>query len=1823
MAAKCYNTNDPGFQELMRVYNNYYVVSAIVDEYQSRTKTDDFPSTIQASTIMRDIKATPTSSLQDPVRAIENNLIKKGFAHRLNGKLFITQSPKNARHTIASVRDRNLRAAINYLQANRITEGMYRVIQHAKSVSIQILPERVKDYIPQSAAVNNLSPLLNHLKSTIPGVTIKIVSPAEAKAIHDTIADWQKTDVNFDNVKSFYHKGTAYLIRGRVTNEIAVEEVLHPFVFALSVEKPELFQKLVGDAAIHFPALVQQIKNAYLGLKNFDARDMEIELVSQVLSRVVNKKFEETGTRKDLVDYINNFYEWFIETVKKYLSGLAGYATIDPITKVTTVKIKDLNQDLSFKKLAEGILTEALSFDVDITLDDKVRYNIQKDLRPYVEQVYKNGTQQQKDVIDTVIFNNPNQVTLVDKTHTYYDQDGVEYTSVTTKMKGTLPAEKEIKNSLNLLFGNQIDALVESFTSGRTFEEAKEEAQKMIAKTNARRQDLGLPALTADQGISDDLLEKIYNELVKVFADEENGFQDNAIIIPQVIVSDPTSMVAGSVDLLVINPDGTAEVVDIKASKNSINKKFVTDSGVEVSSYNTSYVQTDGAFKGQRLSTKAQHAIQVGSYAEMLYALGVNVVRTRTMHVNVIVPEGQTGDNQTVTDLVFEGSVDHSVSGNREHIAKIVTVTDNVRTKDEAEPIGSSQTKSESTAREEATKEAEDNKDNPALVVELNNILGELQLRKGQLERMLSQKKGFSSQAGKSKREQSIVKLTVLMNAVRQDIEDYALLNGTQLNAAVGRLTEFAIQDLESFEKYASNPNNYGKPEFASIILSYSKFLETYTGVENLISKVNSTNQKRLIELKAALDSAGTLLDKSFTEFAAAFVTNNTLNTDLTESDIRAMLEKTIDINKADALLESMAASSDTVLALIDKIYKAQKAKLMFENDLFVQEANEKGNALLAASKAAGIKDADAYMFMFSKNQDGKLNGRYVQKIGYQYWEKLYALRAETLDEEGKPAQYKKTDTLKGQELKDAISYNIKLYAAKKVYNSFKNAEKITENGFEDGDYHRYSNEFKTARAQYADFRGGRWRPKAGVTAEEYAGYLNKYFRKAPPYMSPIVVEGKFTGEVREVKDRYFVRDEYIEIREQAATGENMLDSAYEEIMKPTDALGQARKDYYDWWTNQHEKGSIASLPRDIESSITGKIPRIQKNFFNKIKDMDEGRGAAILKMVGKLVNVFGIKTKVYPKVYQTDEAGDLVRTPPVFFTADLKSQKRIDSLKTQLEELVNQKKAGEIGIKEYLAERKRLSGILTAEENKITPDDINTDMTQNLIAFRTMASNFEAMNAVEDTILALKKIIDQREYTPAGGELSQKVTAKGREILSMSGEKKMSNVQDRLNNWLEMTFYNEGAFEKSVAEQLVSTVLKYTSLTYVGFNPFSALNNIIYGRISNAIETAGAQFYDRRAIMRSTKELNIALGGFMQGLGSKAAFMTGPDKYRNHKPNSKYEALVDHFKMIRKYQSGEGREGISDVLSFGYWMQEGGEYMIQSKTGVAMLMSKQLTNSITGETSSIYDALDYDQATGKVSVKDGFEFTEDQRAELSRNIWGMNEYIHGNYADEDKMVIQKYSLGLLAAQFHKWVWPSFKARFKKSNFDERFGVYTEGRYRTMVKMLGYVWGAHGSIKERYKEANGVLTPTEIANIQKTLAEIGFFLGSLAVFAIFRGLKDGVDDDDKELKRLLGLLQFQADRTQSEITTFVDPTEYARLLKNPIASSRSLGEFAEAINYSADYFLTPDREDKYYQRTERKGDPKFIKQWEDALPVVRSINRWKSFDSVERWYIKD
>ena len=58
--------------------------------------------------------------------------------------------------------------------------------------------------------------------------------------------------------------GVAYLIKGRVTDEIAIEEMLHPFIDAIKMDNEELFNSLLDEAVNNFPELTAQIENISL-----------------------------------------------------------------------------------------------------------------------------------------------------------------------------------------------------------------------------------------------------------------------------------------------------------------------------------------------------------------------------------------------------------------------------------------------------------------------------------------------------------------------------------------------------------------------------------------------------------------------------------------------------------------------------------------------------------------------------------------------------------------------------------------------------------------------------------------------------------------------------------------------------------------------------------------------------------------------------------------------------------------------------------------------------------------------------------------------------------------------------------------------------------------------------------------------------------------------------------------------------------------------------------------------------------------------------------------------------------------------------------------------------------------------------------------------------------------------------------------------------------------------------------------------------------------------------------------------------------------------
>ena len=115
-------------------------------------------------------------------------------------------------------------------------------------------------------------------------------------------------------------------------------------------------------------------------------------------------------------------------------------------------------------------------------------------------------------------------------------------------------------------------------------------------------------------------------------------------------------------------------------------------------------------------------------------------------------------------------------------------------------------------------------------------------------------------------------------------------------------------------------------------------------------------------------------------------------------------------------------------------------------------------------------------------------------------------------------------------------------------------------------------------------------------------------------------------------------------------------------------------------------------------------------------------------------------------------------------------------------------------------------------------------------------------------------------------------------------------------------------------------------------------------------------------------------------------------------------------------------------------------------------------------------------------------------------------------------------------------------------------------------------------------------------------------------------------------------MMFQADRMYDELIVFTPITgipSQRGFLKSIVASERYLVELYEALEVTLSTGLSyapfigqteqERKEDKdiTYQRGMRKGELKLYKEWQDALPLIGNIKKWRNFTQKQDFYIKD
>ena len=1890
--AKCANRNTAEYKALKKRFKTDIMVGNIIDNYQAINNTDIIPSVVDALKLVRDRKAALATKKKEFMSALKTNITNTRKASTLDGQIYVNNTIKGTRISNKGVAKQNVEAIATFLRKNNIpfgpgllvdiqeTDNTYRIVFNENLFTPQdAIPENTEKMSGTTKAI------LAHLNRAFPQIEIKNVSRKEGQKIYNQLPAWAKSQTPWDQVKSFYFNGQAYIVGSRITGDVAIEEVMHPLVDALYTENKQLFDNLLGEAKTTFVQLKQQIDQAYNKDRGFSQTQRDIELVTQALVRHFRKEYESGTPGNSFMETVKKFLEWFSNVIKdlhKFVSG-------------RQLKVENIKPTASLSDVAKLLNTPELTFKFEFRRPGKIRYS----LTPLAEAAYQKALQDAhspvqramvKKMLNTArestvetdlavaknsdFHNTSSFIVRNDSDHTYYNvETGEQLASATTIMKGKLANEKEV--ALNLAIGNDFDAILNGVAAGMLIEDIQDQ----------------LTTLNKEQAI-------------EVFTDLKTHLDtimvDGSVVIPQVVLFDDQPItgrvfdkngklvevnyagVAGTADLLVISPDGKIKIVDLKTSQNYLKN--------DPEYYDRPFPLQDDSFIKQKdgsqeaLSTRAQHYLQMAMYRRMLHNMGYPVSNAvdaiTTFHVKV-------GIKNTKKGKVWDGTYDvegiyaHYKESTMERLVELL-IPENIN-EDQRARIHEERKKSvdynpaqDSDYLTDEEKQSENNDATSEVDFYLRALEGyqaDLLKRREALQNI---KGGITLDKTKEATIESI-------NDIISGIEVAATSGPQAIKAEYTRAIRQAIKDVQAYTDYILEPANVGRPEYINYVLNFDRYSQSFRSLIEMSSEKNSPLSKAQANLVLNLQSKlnrlkgsktqGGLIETAIFNFVKETV-KMASSAELSDTDLEEILSVVRDMGDIEYYTGDMATNRDTLLAVLDKIYKAKVQEFLDKAQAREEIIREYANTL--AKLDPSTKPEDLYNYMVEFDKEGLPTGFIVQRLGQQYYDKIFELRQAMFDEDGNRMVYKEIFNEEEAKASD-LEYNKKLWALKQEAANFWKAERTdTDGNIIDGNYHRYTDSFKELRSKYetptvSDSGIVIWKKKRTVTEKVWRNYRNTYGTYKETYFAQKIggePTGVITpGQVWVPHNRFRVANDSAVVKGKKIS---LLNSKYRDIMEPAqgDALAKARKEFYMFYVDTM-KELVDKLPPSMSEQMQGRIPTIKSNIANRLREEKPYFTKLFSKMKRGVSDLF-TETGTYRRVV-TNEKDEMINSLPIYFTGSLAKKGDLEKIEKDIEVLRQRRIDKEISSKDFEEQEGKLLAQKNRIENKATAENLSLDLGSSLLKFNSMAENFEIMSSIEDIVSAFIRVSENRTVLQekAKNDWVQKVVGKTKSMFKPVGEAEIDqekNIKKRIKKWARMVYYDDENLTQSALEKMTNGLLQYSSFAYVATNPLGNINNLIIGKLNNTLELIGGKYYKRKAYMRMKAAFN------REQVIAKQVRRTGyildgkKGVYDPKKPMTKWEGWVDSLRMMDSKteirETGAVEEGESAVVRFANWfylLNDSFEYNVQTMQGMAMVESHVAVDE-GGVEMGLYEASTFNHETQKIEIDPKYtiydmdgnkvEWNDEYRYQLRNNIREVNKRVHGNYARADRMVMQSHFLGKLAVQFKKWVAPLLKNRLRSEYYDENLG-WTEGRYRSFVKFFAFAMkniSEIGNLETAYRQElrNDFENETgidyghidkrikeRIMNSYQTLGEIGVVLLLFSLSSLMDELVESEDDDGYWVKRLKNLSKYNVDRAAKELVAFwpvIGTPQAWQLVKNPIASAGVLQNFVQATYVTANtgigwlyYDGKEFRADKdyVYQRGRKKGTLKLRKEWNDVLPFLSTIQRFQNFDQERKFYV--
>ena len=433
--------------------------------------------------------------------------------------------------------------------------------------------------------------------------------------------------------------------------------------------------------------------------------------------------------------------------------------------------------------------------------------------------------------------------------------------------------------------------------------------------------------------------------------------------------------------------------------------------------------------------------------------------------------------------------------------------------------------------------------------------------------------------------------------------------------------------------------------------------------------------------------------------------------------------------------------------------------------------------------------------------------------------------------------------------------------------------------------------------------------------------------------------------------------------------------------------------------------------------------------------------------------------------------------------------------------------------------------------------------------------------------------------------------------------EKEREDLEIELEQKKE-DFYKLGGRKFSLTKVIDSSI-SGTRMTALGFAPFSAVRNLLVGKLNNNIHAEGGRDFSKKDLAWANKQLIQSTGKYWSagkyetrmtkllfGLMYDGQFAEGED-------GMFLQSLTDKTTTLDKFR---------EMLPKAYTWLSSGDYHFKGEMLLACMKHEMIKTS-KGDVSFI-DVLNEDRTYNEkeygpwdADANGGMSF-EDFYAKKMLAYKQLANKLHGATGKDIYVKGKDNAITRLMLLFKSWLPETVGVRWDPKHKDALLDRDEEGYYRTFLKKVrekkfGIV---KMMIQTMFNRDNGITDPMELANFKKAVKEFQVIASIYLAYMILKSLAPD-DDEKKKIYNLLVIRQLHD--LHRDMTYYSNIHSIEELQSNVFPVIRTAVNWEEAMKAIAYHSAGVENKEGDEMYDSERTALKITK----CLPVFSNLNR--------------